>query len=90
VDLTRDTVLNANTIPQMGTQPYGPVRVRAQLFWRVAGEQWITGTAVATSPSLILVEPDEPIDRDYPLWLGPEDMHALDDEAASTDEDDRV
>lgn len=89
MDLNRDTVLNANTIPQMGTQPYGPVRVRALLFWRVAGEQWITGTAVATSPSLLLVEPDEPIDRDYPLWLGPEDMHAL-DETAAVDEDDRV
>ena len=89
MDLNRDTVLNANTIPQMGTQPVTPVRVRALLFWRVAGEQWITGTAVATSPRLLLIEPDEPIDRDYPLWLGPEDLRAL-DETAAPDEDDRV
>lgn len=86
VDLNRDTVLNANTVPQMGVQSYGPMRVHALLFWRVAGEKWITGTAVATSPRLLLVEPDEPIDRDYPLWLPPEDLHALDiDPAPSTD-----
>lgn len=89
VDLNRDTVLNANTIPQMGVEPHGPVRVRALLFWRVASEQWITGTVVATSPRLLLVEPDEPIDRDYPLWLPPEDIRALDIERAA-EEDDHV
>jgi len=80
VNLNRDTVLNANTIPQMDVQPYGPVRVRALLFWRVAGEQWITGTNVATSLRLVLVEPDEPIDRDCPIWPGPEDTLGLEGE----------
>ena len=89
MDLNRDTVLNANTIPQIGTQPIAPVRVRALLFWRVAGEQWITGTAVATSPRLLLIEPDELIDRDYPLWLPPADLRAIDVQAPP-DEDDRV
>lgn len=87
MNLNRDAELNANEIPHMDVQPYGPVRVCALLFWPVAGEQWITGTAAATSPRPLLAEPDEPIDRDQPPWLPPEDVRTLDIERAP-DEDD--